>query len=85
MYVIMLDGKTVSLAINSQSLTGDKSRASTAVATLPFKKGFANMVQAFFIAQDMFEPQSREIGESGLQAEKKTFVCVPNRRAVFLK
>ena len=44
MYVIMLDGKTVAPAINSQSLTGDKSAVPTAVATLPFKKGFTNMV-----------------------------------------
>ena len=44
--VIMPDGKTVSRAIISQSLIGDQSTVSTAVATLPFKKGFTNIVQA---------------------------------------
>ena len=50
----MPDGNAVSLAINSQSLSGDKSMVSTVVAILPFKKGFTNMAQAFAMAQDMF-------------------------------
>ena len=44
--VIMPDGKTVSPAMDSQSLIGDKSTVSTPVATLPFNNGFANMAQA---------------------------------------
>jgi len=57
--VIMPDGKTVSPAINAQSLTSDKSAMNTAIQGLPFKKGFTNMAQAFAMADDMFAKGSR--------------------------
>jgi len=57
--VIMPDGKTVSPAINSQSLTSDAAAVAQVVKELPFKKGFTNMAQAFAMASDMFEKGSR--------------------------
>jgi len=57
--VIMPDGKTVSPAINSQSLTSDAAAVVKVVNELPFKKGFTNMAQAFATAADMFDKGSR--------------------------
>ena len=58
---LMPDGKTVSPAINAQKLTGTKDELKAAINGLQLKKGFANIAQAFSMAEDMSskEPESR--------------------------
>jgi len=64
--VIMPDGKTVSPAINAQKLTFNMDDVQSAVAGLPFKKGFTNMAQAFSMAEDMFVKGSRKSAQQSL-------------------
>jgi len=58
--VILDDGKTVSPALNRQSITDDMKAVEKSVEELPFKKGFTNMAQAFSMAEDMFIKGSRK-------------------------
>ena len=57
--IIMPDGKTVSPAINAQKLASNKDDVQAALEGFQFKKGFANMAQAFSMAEDMFTKGSR--------------------------
>merc|ERR1719460_279195 len=64
--VIMEDGNTVSPAINSQGLTSDMSAVKTAIESLPYKKGFTNMAQAFALAEKMYTAAGRKGAQSAL-------------------
>lgn len=64
--VIMPDGKSVSPAIIRQPLTFDMAAVKTAVADLPFKKGFTNMAQAFASAETAFTQGSRRGSQSAV-------------------
>jgi uncharacterized protein YegL len=82
--VIMPDGKTVSPAINAQPLTFDKDAVKTALAGLPFKKGFTNMAQAFAMAEDMFTKGSRSYAQQSVMVVtdgKPSFSFMTNEMA----
>lgn len=64
--VIMPDGKTVSPAILSNPLTFDMEVVQNTLKSLPFKKGFTNMAQAFSTAETAFIQGSRRDATSAV-------------------
>jgi hypothetical protein len=64
--IIMSDGKTVSPAITAKPLSFTMDEVQSAVAGLPFKKGFTNMAQAFSAAETAFMLGSRRAASSAV-------------------
>merc|ERR1711988_1263393 len=56
---LLADG-TVAPALNEQALTFNKDAAISAVKSMPYKKGFTNMAQAYSMAESMFMTKGRD-------------------------